>query len=128
MKITVLILCCLIFTSCTRNVYNAIYFKQKQYSTEKGHLFGSNTFKFENDSNYIYIGHGPAIAISKGFWHYEKGSNSIILKTIANDSYKESNDGLSPIDTVYLDLSKERIKVVGRSKIEFKDLVFYSVR
>jgi|GEM_PF-3487850 len=128
MKIIVSILCCLIFIGCTRNVYNTIYFKGKQYSTEKGHLFGSNTFKFENDSNYIYIGHGPAITISKGFWYYEKRSNLIILRTIADNRHKKSNDGLSPIDTVYLDLSKERIKVVGRRKIEFKDLIFYSMR
>ncbi|MBC6493206.1 hypothetical protein ACFSQD_12615 [Flavihumibacter stibioxidans] len=83
---------------------------------------GQSVFCIQPDSSFAYYGSGPSFFLSKGRWQYDGDRNEILLST-----YNDLKPAFkNPIDTMWVDLTQKRIKVLSKKKIVFENIIYYA--
>ena len=111
-----------IVCSCTLNKLNQESFNDKTYQSSHGPLFIGNKITFNADKTFVYIGHGPSVFLSKGNWECDRSVNEIILH-----SRQPEERFLQPksVDTLWINISNSKVKVVAKNKIIFENTTYY---
>jgi hypothetical protein len=122
MKIIFLICFLALIGACSSKIYNSSIVSNKTFESNRGPLFGGNSFTFDTDSSFVYVAHGPSIFLSKGNWQYDKTAKEIVLR-----SFNPDNRFIDPktIDTFWVDISNKKIKVVSNKKLLFENTTYH---
>lgn len=109
-------------TACYRKMHEQGGIKNKVYESKRGPLYYGNRFNFKADSSFIYIGHGPSVFLSKGTWYYDLSNDEVVLK-----SQPPTERFVNPktIDTLWVDLSNKRAKLISKKRILFENILYY---
>ena len=106
--------------SCSRGLVSESSFKGTYYESHRGHLFGANQLWLNGDSTFRFIGNGPSIFLSQGFWKYDK-LNYVIHLTSRHDIL-----GIrKTVDSMWIDMTGKRIKVKNKEQLLLDEVVYY---
>ncbi|GAB2669274.1 hypothetical protein GCM10027036_23420 [Flavihumibacter cheonanensis] len=110
----------IIFCSCSSGKFLKV---GRDYKSKHNKGYGGQSiFSINPDNSFVYYGSGPSVFLSKGSWEYDSVNREIVLMTDNDLKPVFSN----PIDTIWVDLSKKRIRVLSEKKIVFENITYYA--
>lgn len=117
-----LLLFIFLVASCSPRAYQDLWIRGKIYESKSGPLYKGSRFNFNGDSTFVYTGYGPSVFLSKGIWKYDSLNREIILQ-----SQKAEDKWINPktVDTLWVNLSNKRIKIITKRKIKLDDITYY---
>lgn len=87
----------------------------KHFESNRGLLYSGNQIWFSKNGAFKYIGHGPSVFISTGYWKYDSSKREI--EVISEDKFNYA--ARNSVDTMWVDLSHKKIKIKSSVEIIF---------